>query len=168
MFYFKDFDDLTQSVGNRLTANNVGFYFDYQNGEYGFNTSANRGADTFSPFSSGVDINILDGQISYSSGNNSGGYLTAEIPKSLSAGLMYIICWTFNNASIIRPGGSYKSIQVFTYNGAGKYGFGLIESIQFNANITNTSIRCTGYSGSWFNLYVTIFRFKDIEKYVYF
>ena len=35
-----------------LTANGSHFYFDYKNGEYGFNTSEQRGADTFSPFNS--------------------------------------------------------------------------------------------------------------------
>ena len=32
------------------------FYFDYQNGSYGFNTSASRGADTFNPFKSGENF----------------------------------------------------------------------------------------------------------------
>ncbi len=35
---------------NQLTANNNSIYMDYQNGKYGINTSANRGADTFVPF----------------------------------------------------------------------------------------------------------------------
>ncbi len=36
-----------------LTANSNHFYFDYQNGKYGYNTDPSRGAGTFSPFSSG-------------------------------------------------------------------------------------------------------------------
>ena len=32
------------------------FYFDYQNGKYGYNTEANRGADTFHPFSDMTEI----------------------------------------------------------------------------------------------------------------
>ena len=39
----------TEIVGE-LTANNNRIYMDYQNGKYGYNTSANRGADTFHPF----------------------------------------------------------------------------------------------------------------------
>ena len=31
-------------------ANSNQFYFDYQDGKYGFNTNPNRGADTFVPF----------------------------------------------------------------------------------------------------------------------
>ena len=56
-------DDFAQTTNNRLAANNVGFYFDYQNGEYGFNTSETRGADTFSPFRSGGSGLILVGNV---------------------------------------------------------------------------------------------------------
>lgn len=38
------------AINNNLTANNTPFYYDYQNSQYGYNTSANRGADTFHPF----------------------------------------------------------------------------------------------------------------------
>lgn len=38
-----------------LTANSNQFYFDYQDGKYGYNTDPNRGADTFNPFSSGFN-----------------------------------------------------------------------------------------------------------------
>lgn len=37
---------------SQLTANNNEIYMDYKNGKYGYNTSANRGADTFHPFNS--------------------------------------------------------------------------------------------------------------------
>ena len=39
-------------LNSSLTANNTSFYFDYHDGEYGYNTSASRGADTFVPFKS--------------------------------------------------------------------------------------------------------------------
>ena len=39
------------TIENELTANNRRIYMDYQGGKYGYNTSANRGADTFHPFS---------------------------------------------------------------------------------------------------------------------
>ena len=42
-----------QELNSSLTVNDNQFYFDYQDGKYGFNTDPNRGADTFSPFSSG-------------------------------------------------------------------------------------------------------------------
>ena len=46
------------SVGRSLTANGNKFYFDYKDGKYGYNTDPNRGADTFSPFSSGTGTNL--------------------------------------------------------------------------------------------------------------
>ncbi len=47
---------LYNELKNELTANSKQFYFDYKNGKYGFNTDPNRGADTFCPFKSGLDI----------------------------------------------------------------------------------------------------------------
>ena len=47
---------LDQSVAvleDELTANGTRIYLDYKDGKYGYNTSALRGADTFSPFKSG-------------------------------------------------------------------------------------------------------------------
>lgn len=41
---------LVNSLNAELTANSKKFYFDYQNGEYGFNTASNRAAATFVPF----------------------------------------------------------------------------------------------------------------------
>ena len=40
------------SIISELTANSNRIYMDYKNGKYGYNTSANRGADTFHPFNS--------------------------------------------------------------------------------------------------------------------
>lgn len=37
-------------VVGELTANNRRIYMDYKNGKYGYNTSPNRGSDTFHPF----------------------------------------------------------------------------------------------------------------------
>lgn len=41
---------IADEVANHLVVNGTEFYFDYQNGEFGYNTSPLRGADTFSPF----------------------------------------------------------------------------------------------------------------------
>lgn len=41
-------------INNQLKANNKEIYMDYKDGRYGYNTSANRGADTFHPFSAGL------------------------------------------------------------------------------------------------------------------
>lgn len=43
-------------LNSYLTANNKHFYFDYNDGKFGYNTSAERGADTFFPFKSQADV----------------------------------------------------------------------------------------------------------------
>ena len=45
-----------------MVANSKHFYFDYKNGKYGYNTSPNRGADTFVPFKSGVNFGLISKQ----------------------------------------------------------------------------------------------------------
>lgn len=52
-------------LNSSLTINSNQFYFDYQDGKYGFNTDPNRGADTFNPFSrSGeLDTYAVNGNI---------------------------------------------------------------------------------------------------------
>lgn len=47
-----------KEVNNSLVANSKHFYFDYKNGKYGYNTSPNRGADTFHPFSNSQVMTI--------------------------------------------------------------------------------------------------------------
>ena len=49
----KTIGELVGEVKSALTANSNMFYFDYQNGKYGYNTDPSRGAGTFSPFSGG-------------------------------------------------------------------------------------------------------------------
>ena len=46
-------------INGQLTVNNEQFYFDYQNGKYGYNTSPTRGADTFNPFNEGLHRVVL-------------------------------------------------------------------------------------------------------------
>jgi hypothetical protein len=43
-------------IRNQLKANNNSFYFDYRDGKYGYNTAANRGADTFHPFKQAYEL----------------------------------------------------------------------------------------------------------------
>ena len=47
------------TLENELTANGKRIYLDYKDGKYGYNTDAQRGADTFSPFKSGGDDSEL-------------------------------------------------------------------------------------------------------------
>lgn len=47
-------------LNNKLEVYNNQFYFDYHNGQWGFNTSESRGADTFHPFNSTQMIYYYD------------------------------------------------------------------------------------------------------------
>ena len=49
-------------VIGELTANGNRLYMDYKNGKYGYNTSANRGADTFHPFNDLDDVKVYSNQ----------------------------------------------------------------------------------------------------------
>lgn len=44
--------DIVERLNSDGTSQGTPFYFDEQNGVYGYNTSSNRGADTFHPFKS--------------------------------------------------------------------------------------------------------------------
>lgn len=48
------------NLEDELTANSKRIYMDYKNGKYGYNTSANRGADTFVPFKQDIEFYIID------------------------------------------------------------------------------------------------------------
>lgn len=61
------------ALNNELTVSGTKFYFDHKNGNFGFNTSANRGADTFHPFSSkGFVTNMTIDCRHHVDGSNSG------------------------------------------------------------------------------------------------
>ena len=44
------------TLEDEFTANGNRLYMDYKNGKYGYNTSANRGADTFHPFKRELEL----------------------------------------------------------------------------------------------------------------
>lgn len=68
-------------INDQLKANNNEIYMDYKNGKYGYNTSANRGADTFHPFSSATEI-------------------VADLPKSLTTSCAHGDGFAYGSASI--------------------------------------------------------------------
>lgn len=49
----KELNEAVNELEDELTANGKRIYLDYKDGKYGYNTDAQRGADTFSPFSTG-------------------------------------------------------------------------------------------------------------------
>lgn len=77
------------TLENELTANNKRIYMDYKNGKYGYNTSANRGADTFHPFSS---LDLSNPQKSESIGTFYPSYTITGLTKKPSC-LIYTHSW---------------------------------------------------------------------------
>lgn len=110
-------------LNSQLSANNNKFYFDYQNGKYGYNTDPNRGADTFNPFKQATHFNL--GSVSQvPSGTNLTTILT-ELgidPNSLtSANFIYQCTGT--------------GVGVYQEPGAAVYGYG-IKGLSMNYNST--------------------------------
>ena len=71
--------DLDERLNSDGTSQGTPFYFDEQNGVFGFNTSSNRGADTFHPFKSTVNPSLADsGYI----GPNASKTVTIDTTKS--------------------------------------------------------------------------------------
>lgn len=71
------------TLEDELTANGTRIYLDYKDGQYGYNTDALRGADTFSPFKSGGgDFTVLNTRYSISGSSlptiNGCGYCTLK------------------------------------------------------------------------------------------
>lgn len=51
-----DVTELNSNLGNQLSYNGKTFYLDEKDGKLGCNTDPNRGADTFIPFHSGLEL----------------------------------------------------------------------------------------------------------------
>lgn len=64
---------------NAMTANDGVIFMDYHDGQYGYNTDESRGADTFHPFSNGIDDYIVR-----DSSSTSGESKTFNISKDVS------------------------------------------------------------------------------------
>ena len=122
-----------KEVNSSLTANNNKFYFDYQDGKYGFNTDPNRGADTFSPFSSGVN------EIAF--GWNGSNYGCGIIKKdgttlggTVSATTLNGNYVSLNISTQYKEGTTYKGSITFTALVAGNY------KIYENGTVTDKSV----------------------------
>lgn len=84
-----------------MTANDTKFYFDYKDGQWGFNTDPARGADTFHPFRSApIDCGTYAATMNYA-----GSSLNVDIKqyctdyKKLTKDNFFIIVNTINFSS---------------------------------------------------------------------
>lgn len=107
---------------NSLTANAKHFYFDYKDGKYGYNTSELRGADTFTPFKSGLTLIKQEGNIASSQSMSQITYYDTISISSITMDLNT----SFNNcpgATVLIIGYSDKSnltngTTILSYTGA--------------------------------------------------
>ena len=115
------------TLENELTANGKRIYLDYKDGKYGYNTSAGRGADTFSPFNKPnpyTQLRTVDGVSADKLGTYTGcGYITLKR------------CWgtTAEEIHVYIDGSSTP----LTINGLGWYQFYFKQSIRFNGGNSN-------------------------------
>ena len=72
-----------KELSSELSANGIRFYFDYQDGQYGYNTDPARGADTFSPFNN-PSYTIPDFTLGLGDQGGTTAYLPLKGIKSIS------------------------------------------------------------------------------------
>ena len=93
------------NVGAMLTANNKEFYFDYQNGQYGFNTDPDRGASTFHAFGEGGGDPVEIWSNTYRHGHGDSATINIQNKarfigiSNTSATATFNVYITFNNAT---------------------------------------------------------------------
>ena len=134
------------NIGSVLTApdapqNADEFYFDYQNGKYGFNTDPERGSSTFHPFNKGA---ILIGEYS------ANATIDVSALGATSASQFLAVCDTSTTAATsewdhgdnIRGGGTYTPPTLSLSNGTLTLTIGSL-------------LGGVGHAGSWNNLLTT-------------
>ena len=127
---------------DELTANGTRIYLDYKDGRYGYNTDALRGADTFNPFSSGGEYNIL------TTSNLTGN----KLPTVSGCGYLILrkISATDETELSIYVDGNAKP---FYYSGANSLVLYFQESIRFSGGVSSDSY-----------LYQTLLAEKPVSK----
>lgn len=106
-------DNRYNDIVGELTANDNRIYMDYQNGKYGYNTAANRGADTFHPFKQAyellgsADFDITNGATTQVSINLS------KVPDD------YIVCITSVGATSGHFSGEHRAVGIMSHNISG-------------------------------------------------
>lgn len=114
---------------NELTANGVRIYLDYKDGKYGYNTSEQRGADTFNPFKSDPVYTL--NTVKSVAGNNLGtitgcGYISIKRIKSGTSS---------NRVSVYIDGSTVP----FKMAGYEFYFFHFTKSIRFDGGVAENS-----------------------------
>ena len=88
---------VSNKLTSQLSANGNGFYFDYQNGSYGYNTSPNRGADTFHVFKASIPTSIPTVRNSMTCNSNSSN--TANVSYTCASDGVAVCTYAFTNSN---------------------------------------------------------------------
>lgn len=116
-----------RELQDELTANGKRIYLDYKDGKYGYNTDAERGADTFIPFNKPnayTTLTSVEGVRSNTLGSYEGcGYITLQKISGTAAEEIHVYI----------DGNTLP----FTINGVGVHQFYFTQSIRFTGGSTN-------------------------------
>ena len=112
-------------INNSLTVNGVHFYYDYQGGEYGYNTDPNRGAGTFSPFNSyaGYTLPTLRLLASYFSTNpliSADSQVSIPLTEAKGISLTYVLD-NYNDITANLVDNDGTTTLAFSHTGRGGY-----------------------------------------------
>ena len=132
------------TLEDELTANGKRIYLDYKDGQYGYNTDALRGADTFSPFKSGKSEFTQITTVANVAGNklptvNGTGYFTLRKTSTTDE----------TELSIYIDGNT----KPFYYSGANSLTLYFQESIRFSGGVSSDQY-----------LYQTLLAEKPVSK----
>ena len=159
-------------LNSSLTANSTQFYFDFQNGKYGFNTDPNRGADTFNPFSSvdkielfnvefvNTDIATINHNASLSGGKITSGAITSGIwinTFNLSNKEDYMIVCEFTSTPSQSQCGyctNSASLPTIISNGSGRQQYISAYEKHFSLQLSNTYGFFAGFVGTLEKVYL--------------
>ena len=133
------------AINSNLTANSTQFYYDYQNSQYGYNTAANRGADTFHPFKSTPTL--------YTSGS---GVTSITVVSGKSYLINVAILSGYNVLSVSLSGCTTNYSSPITYSGTSLNRVSYLVSKIVNATSTNIGISFTTSGGIAGNDYSTL------------
>lgn len=107
--------EIDQRLSGRLFAPraNAPFYFDWQNGKYGFNTDATRGADTFHPFKQAYELlGTTDFDVSEGTSTQVAISLS-KVPDD------YIVCFSHIGATSTSYNNETRTVDISSYSISG-------------------------------------------------
>lgn len=112
-------------AGQVATVGGEKFYFDKHDGQYGYNTSETRGADTFHPFKTGGDVPTdLEPVLLWSNPNPTAAFAAQKVELDLSEYAGVLISGSDNSKK--ESGSAYKDTTCYIKKNETKMGLGSV------------------------------------------